>query len=259
MSSQTKDFVHDVLYLGTEVFLPSVSVDCVIFGFHAGELKVLLLKGLHNLKWSLPGGFIYKDEDVEEAATRVLQERTQLTGIFLQQFHLFGDVKRTKQKHAKAMLEKAGVENPEEHWMLQRFVTLGYYALVEYEKVNPVPDANSSECAWHNVTHLRNLIIDHKQIIEKGLQSLRVHLNYQPIGYNLLSKEFTLKDLQLIYETILGKKLDRSNFQRKILSYGILDRKEKQFSGGSHRAPYLYAFNKEKYFKALKEGLNKEW
>lgn len=259
MSRRITDFIQDVLYRGAEVFLPSVSVDCVIFGFHAGELKVLLLKGLHNQKWALPGGFIYKDEDVEEAAIRVLQERTQLTGIFLQQFHLFGDVRRTEQKHAKAMLEEAGVQNPDEHWILQRFVTVGYYALVEYEKVNPVPDVNSSECAWHNVMHLRNLIIDHKEIIEKGLHSLRVHLNYQPIGYNLLPKEFTLKDLQLIYETILGKKLDRSNFQRKILSYGILDRKEKKFSGGSHRAPYLYSFNKEKYFKALKEGLNKDW
>jgi 8-oxo-dGTP diphosphatase len=259
MSIRKTGSLNDVLHRGAEVLLPSVSVDCVIFGFHAGELKVLLLKGAHNQKWMLPGGFIYKDEDVEEAASRVLQERTQLTGIFLQQFYLFGDVKRTEQKHAKILLEKAGVEDPEEHWILQRFVTVGYYALVEYEKVAPVPDENSSECAWHNVMALPNLIIDHKQIIEKGLQSLRIHLNYQPIGYNLLQKEFPLKDLQLIYEAILGKKLDRSNFQRKILSYDILDRKEKKFSGGSHRAPYLYSFNKEKYFKALKEGLNKDW
>lgn len=205
------------------------------------------------------GGFIYRDENVEEAASRILQERTQLSGIFLQQFHLFGDVKRTEQKHARALLEANGIEDIDSHWLVQRFVTVGYYALVEYEKVTPVPDDFSSECAWQNVMELRNLIIDHKQIIEKGLQSLRVHLNYQPIGYNLLPREFPLKDLQLIYETILGKKLDRSNFQRKILSYGILERKEKQFNGGSHRAPYLYAFDKAKYFKALKEGLNKDW
>lgn len=248
-----------MLFGGAELFLPSVSVDCVIFGFHAGELKVLLLKGKHDPKWALPGGFIYQDENVEEAASRVLQERTQLTGIFLRQFHLFGDVKRTEQKHARRWLEEAGVEDPDSHWIMQRFVTIGYYALVEFEKVNPVPDEYSSECDWHNVLELRNLILDHKQIIEKGLESLRLHLNFQPIGLNLLPKEFPLKDLQLIYETILGKKLDRSNFQRKILSYGILDRKEKQFSGGSHRAPYLYSFNKKKYFKALQEGLNKEW
>lgn len=259
MGSGKKDVLQDVLYRGSDLFLSSISVDCVIFGFHAGELKVLLLKSKLDNKWALPGGFIYRDENVEEAASRVLQERTRLTGIFLQQFHLFGDVKRTEQKHARRMLEEAGVADVDSHWIMQRFVTVGYYALVEYEKVNPVPDENSGACAWHNVLELHNLIIDHKQIVEKGLQSLRVHLNYQPIGYNLLPNEFPLKDLQLIYETILGKKLDRSNFQRKILSYGILDRKEKQFSGGSHRAPYLYSFNKKKYFKALQEGLNKEW
>lgn len=249
----------DILRKGAGEFLPSVSVDCVIFGFHAGNLKVLLLKWKHSSKWALPGGFIYKDENVEQAASRVLEERTQLKDIFLQQFHLFGDVARTEQKHASSLLEDAGIEDVEGHWMMQRFVTVGYYALVEYEKVKPVPDALSSECTWHNVTDLRNLIIDHKQIIKKGLQTLRLHLNFQPIGYNLLPKEFTLKDLQLIYETILGKKLDRSNFQRKILSYGILDRKEKHFTGNSHRAPYLYSFNKSAYFKALKEGLNKDW
>jgi 8-oxo-dGTP diphosphatase len=84
-------------------------------------------------------------------------------------------------------------------------------------------------------------------------------LNYEPIGYNLLSDAFTMKDIQSIYETILGKKLDRRNFQRKILSYGILDKKEKHFSGGAHKAPYLYSFNKTKYFEALENGLEKGW
>ena len=240
-------------------FLPSVSIDCVIFGFHAGNLKVLLLKGAHNNKWALPGGFVYRDEDVEQAAIRVLEERTGLSGIFLQQFYLFGDVARTEQKHALALLQQVGIEDVENHWIMQRFVSVGYYALVEYEKVKPAPDVYSTACNWHNVSDIRNLIIDHKLIIKKGLETLRLHLNFQPIGYNLLPHEFTLKDLQLIYETLLGKKLDRSNFQRKILSYGILDRKEKHFSGSSHRAPYLYSFNKTAYFKALKDGLNKDW
>lgn len=259
MAKRKSAGINDILHRGHELFVPSVSVDCVIFGFHAGELKVLLLKGKHNHKWALPGGFVYRDEDVEEAAVRVLEERTGLGGIFLQQFHLFGDVKRTKQKHAKALLENSGIREIDDHWLVQRFVTVGYYALVEFEKVKPVPDENSSECTWHKVLELQNLIIDHKQIVEKGLEALRLHLNYQPIGYNLLANSFTLKDLQLVYETILGKKLDRSNFQRKILSYGILDRKEKQFNGGSHRAPYLYSFNREKYFRALTEGLNRDW
>src|SRR5919205_1073729 len=95
-----------------------------------------------------------------------------------------------------------------------------------------------------------DLIIVYEQIIEKALEALRLQLNYQPIGYNLLPEEFTIKDLQSIYETILGRKLDRRNFQRKILSYGILDRKEKHYTGEAHKAPYLYSFNEERYSKA---------
>lgn len=258
LNHKTDSFI-DQLTSGEEIYLPSLSVDCVIFGFHAGELKVLLLKWKHSNKWALPGGFVYKDEDVENAAIRVLNERTQLKDIFLQQFYLFGDVKRSDEKHAEKLLREAGVKNLDTHWLMQRFVTAGYYALVEYAKVKPVPDVLSSECTWHNITDLPDLIIDHKEIIEKGLQALRRQLNYQPVGYNLLPEEFTIKELQLIYETILSKKLDRANFQRKILSYGILDKKEKHYSGGAHKAPYLYSFNKESYFKALENGLSKEW
>lgn len=91
------------------------------------------------------------------------------------------------------------------------------------------------------------------------MQAIRLQLNYQPIGYNLLPKEFTLKNLQTIYETILGRQLDRSNFNRKMLSYGILEKKEKHYSGASHKAPFLYSFNEETYFKALQNGLNKDF
>jgi ADP-ribose pyrophosphatase YjhB (NUDIX family) len=182
-----------------------------------------------------------------------------LKDIFLKQFHLFGNANRTRQKHAKKLLEDSGIPDVENHWILQRFVSAGYYALVEYFNVNPTHDEISTECCWNDLDKLPELIIDHKEIIEKALRTLQLDLNYEPIGYNLLPTEFTMKDLQSIYETILGKKLDRSNFQRKILSYGILTKKEKLYSGGAHKAPFLYSFNKIKYYKALKNGLEKEW
>lgn len=249
----------ELLKKGNELFLPSVSVDCVIFGFHQQQLKVLLLKTKYGGKWALPGGFIYKKEDVETAAARVLEERTQLKDIFLQQFHLFGQADRTRQKHAKELLREHGIENIEEHWISQRFVSVGFYALVEYAKVNAQPDEISTETDWSDIADLPDLIIDHEQIVKKALEAMRLHLNYKPIGYNLLPYEFTIKDLQFIYETILSKKLDRRNFQRKILSYGILNRREKHFTGAAHKAPYLYSFDKEKYFKALETGLEKDW
>jgi len=242
-----------------DLFLPSLSVDCVIFGFHANQLKVLLLKPIHNKEWALPGGFVYKNEDVEDAATRILKHRTKLKEVFLKQFYLFGSAKRTKQKHAKKLLKDSGIADVENHWILQRFVSAGYYALVEYFNVHPGHDEISTECRWTDLEQLPDLIIDHREIIEKALEALQLHLNYEPIGYNLLPSEFTMKDLQSIYETILGKKLDRANFQRKILNYGILTKKEKHYSGGSHKAPFLYSFNKPAYFKALKNGLEKFW
>jgi ADP-ribose pyrophosphatase YjhB (NUDIX family) len=242
-----------------EYFMPSVSVDNVIFGFHENQLKVLLLQLKKNNKWKLPGGFIYKDEEIEDAAARILKIRTGLDKIFLQQFHVFGDSKRTPEQLVKEMFDIEEIRFTEQTNLLQRYLTIGYYALVEYDKVKPHLDKVSIQCTWYELNNLPELLFDHRQIIEQALQTLRIQLNFQPIGYNLLPKEFTLKYLQSIYETILGRKLDRSNFNRKILSYGILVKKGKQYSGAAHKAPYLYSFNKKAYFKALENGLDKNF
>ena len=242
--SPIKSFLED----GHRHYLTSVSLDNVIFGFHDNELKVLLLKSLVENSWMLPGGFIGKEEPIDEAAARVLKLRTGLDHIYLQQFHTFGNPGRKGNKVIVKALKSANEKADMNHWALQRFVTIGYFALVEYAKVNPQPDEISLACDWFDLDKLPPLLMDHQEIIEKALEELRVKLKYQPIGYNLLPKEFPMKDLQSIYETILGRKLDRGNFNRKMLSYGILDKKGKYYSGGSHKAPFLYSFNKRKYF-----------
>lgn len=207
----------------------------------------------------LPGGFVGKKEHVDAAAARILKIRTGLDAIFLQQFYTFGQPERSNNRILVKALKSLTRKFDKNHWVLQRFVTVGYYALVEYADVNPHPDELSLACDWHDLDKLPGLLLDHHEIILKALEEMRLKLNYQPIGYNLLPKEFTMKNLQSIYETLLGRKLDRGNFNRKMLSYGILDRKEKQFSGGAHKAPYLYSFNKKKYFKALEGGLGREF
>jgi 8-oxo-dGTP diphosphatase len=249
----------DVLLKAEEYFLPSVSVDNVIFGFHENQLKVLLLQLKKNNKWKLPGGFIFKNEEIEDAAARILKIRTGLDKIFLQQFHVFGGSKRTPAQLVKEMFDIEEIRLTEQTNLLQRYLTIGYYALVEYDKVKPHPDKLSIQCTWCELDNLPELLFDHRQIIEQALRAMRLQLNFQPIGYNLLPKEFTLKNLQSIYETILGRKLDRSNFNRKILAYGILEKKEKQYSGAAHKAPFLYSFNKKTYFKALQNGLEKDF
>ena len=242
---------------GHSHFLPGLSIDNVVFGFHDNRLKVLLVQNKYTMKWMLPGGYILRDEELEDAALRILGERTGLNEIYLQQFHVFGSTKRTKEKFLKDAMKQLGVDLPNDNWMLQRFVTIGFYALVEYAKVKPQPDEFSSQIAWWELDNLPELMFDHQEIVNTAIRDIRLKINHQPIGYNLLPKEFTLKNLQSIYETILDRKLDRANFNRKILSYGILDKKEKQFSGGAHKAPYLYAFNKKAYFEALQNGLEK--
>lgn len=207
----------------------------------------------------LPGGFVDKKEHIDEAASRILKERTGLSAIYLQQFYAFGQPGRTNNTILVKFLEGLNQNYDKDHWALQRFVSLGYYALVEFAKVKPHPDEISLACSWHDLDKLPNLLMDHQQIIDKALEEMRLKINYQPIGYNLLPKEFTMKNLQSVYETILGRKLDRANFNRKILSYGILDRKEKHYSGGAHKAPYRYSFNKKKYFKALEIGLGRDF
>jgi len=248
------------LYLdGERHFLPSVSIDNVIFGFHDNELKVLLLQLDAIGAWGLPGGHVFKEESIEDAAVRILQCRTSLKHLFLQQFFVFGSADRTRQDVLRKVLANWDATISGDSWLTQRFISIGYYALVEYEKVAPQPDEFSSQCAWHNLNALPELIFDHSEIIGKALQALRLQINYQPIGYNLLPKEFTLKNLQVIYETILGRKLDRGNFNKQVLGYGILEKKEKLFSGGRHKAPYLYSFIEEKYFGALRDGLVRDF
>ena len=238
-----------------EKWLNHISIDCVVFGFHEGQLKVLLLKMKDEPKWYLPGGFVLKTEHLDDAANRILNERTGLHHIFLKQFRVFGDPMR-----ARPHLEMyKNLVADEDNWFSNRFVTIGYYALVDFENTIPAPDSFSEQCVWCGLENLPPFNLDHRQILDNALDALRLQLNYQPIGYNLMPQEFTMPELQKLYETILDKKLDRRNFQRKILAFDILNRSEHPRKGGAHKAPYLYSFNLNKYEQALKDGLAAGW
>lgn len=239
--------------------MPSVSLDCVIFGFHENELKVLLLKMKNADTWALPGGFIYKEEDIEDAAIRVLRERTGLHDIFLRQFHVFGQPSRSEKKFHSNLLRKDGIKVTKDNWILQRFITVGYYALVDFATVTPEPDQSSVACEWKDIHSIQDLFMDHKHILDTALYTLRMQLNHVPIGHKLLPQKFTMPELQKLYETILDKKLDRRNFQRRILSFGFIKRLKETRKGGAHKAPFLYSFDLKKYKKALEEGLQGGW
>jgi 8-oxo-dGTP diphosphatase len=244
---------------GGKYFMPCISIDCVIFGFHDNQLKLLLLEIANFGGYGLPAGFIYKEEHIDDSAKRILCERTGLQDIFLQQFYIFGDPHRCDDNITKTVFEKEQIKAPQNNWLLQRFLTIGYYALVDFEKVNATPDYFSEGCEWHDISKLPPLAMDHAYIVQKALFTLRTHLRYEPLGYNLLPAKFTMPELQSLYETILDQKLDRRNFQRKMLSYGILKRLKEQRKGVAHKAPYLYSFDLRKYHTALEEGFQSAW
>ena len=242
---------------GHEKYLRHISVDCVIFGFHSNELKVLLLKARYAGKWALPGGFILTNEHMDEAAKRILKKRTGLDEIYLQQFHVFSDPQRSTKKINQQFLKNVEIFM-DKSWMFERFITVGYSALVDFTKVTPVPDIISDACEWFGINNIPEMILDHRHIFEEALQYLRIQLNFHPVGFNLLPQKFTMPELQKLYETILEKKLDRRNFQRKIIATGILKKLNETKKGVAHKAPFYYKFDLHKYEKALKTGLGFE-
>ncbi len=224
------------------VYLPNISVDGVIFGFQQNQLKVLLLKFENTNVWSLSGGFVGIEEDLDKAAQRILKERTGLDDLYLEQFYVFGDVKRNvgARKEHEQVNQALGRSSEDMAFLSNRYLTVGYFALVDINKVNVTPGEMSDKAEWVDIHQIPPLFLDHNVIVQKALEQLRSNLDEGLLAFNLLPERFTMSDLQIVYETILDKKLVRTNFQRKMLSLDILDRIEKKFTGGAHKAPYLY-------------------
>ena len=225
-------------------YLTHISYDSVIFGFSGTELKILILEyhktGLH----ALPGGFVRRDENLDDAVRRGLSERTGIENIYLEQFHTFGNAERFDPEVMRNILEANGLHPDPSYWLLDRFISVAYYALINYNDVDLRPDELSDSIKWYSIDSLPPLMLDHRDIVARALHTLRDNLERKLIGGNLLPERFTMKELQQVYEAILGKKLRRTTFQRKMLSLNILERHEKRYSGKAHKAPYLYSFRK---------------
>ena len=224
-------------------YLPHIAYDSVVFGFSGDQLKILIMEYHNTNLFALPGGFVRTSENLNDAVRRGLKERTGLDNIYLEQFYVFGDTARHQPQVLRTILEANGVDTSGGHWLLERFISVAYYALINYKEVVPQPDALSDSCQWYAVNELPELILDHVDIVGKALQVLRENLDRKLVGMNLLPEKFTMNELQKVYEAILGKKLRRTTFQRKMLSLEILRRHEKLYNGKAHKAPFLYSFN----------------
>lgn len=223
-------------------YLRHIAYDSVVFGFSGDALKILVMEYHNTGLFALPGGFVKVDEDLDTAVRRGLQERTGLANIFLEQFHTFGGVARYKPEVMEAILRANGYDTPENEWLKERFISVAYYALINYNDVVPVPDALSDSCEWYDVHALPDLMLDHHDIVHKAVETLRANLNRKVVGVNLLPEKFTMNELQTVYEKIMGQPFRRTTFQRTMLATNLLERHEKRYSGGAHKAPYLYSF-----------------
>ena len=245
-NNELKKITREFLTTAPGLYMPGLSVDAVIFGFHNDKLKVLLSSVGDPPYFGLPGGFVRKDEDLDDAALRILQERTGFENIYLDQFYTSGNKDRSNENVMKDLIEKVIGKVPEIKWFSQRFVSVCYYALIDDTKVKPSTEILFGEFKWFDINRVPKLIFDHNLIIKKALATLQSGLDKKLVGFNLMGETFTMNELQKLYEAVYQQKLVRTNFQRKILSLGVLERLEKHYNGKAHKAPYLYRFVKAK-------------
>lgn len=254
--NKREKIILDQLLNGEKYYYRNISVDGVIFGYHNKELKILLLRPNGMEKWLLPGGYVLKKETLESAAKRIVRYRTRLKDIKLFQFKTFSDPKRNKDayftpKLLSNLFNEHNVKIEKDHWLLDDFISVGFFALTEYSLVKPRGDYYAEECQWWDITNIPEMCFDHKFIINEALHALKFFLNYHPIGYELLPNKFTIPEIQSLYETILQKKFDNRNFTKKLTSIGLIKKLDEKKSIGRHRAPYLYSFDMKKYSELL--------
>jgi 8-oxo-dGTP diphosphatase len=217
-----------------------LTVDCVVFGFDEGELKVLLIeRGLEPFKgrWALPGGFVRVDETLDEAARRELEEEAGLKNVFLEQLYTFGALER----------------DPRE-----RVVSVAYYALVKLADFSTKASTDAADARWFPISDVPKLAFDHADILATALTRLKGKVRYQPIGFELLPPKFTLSQLQHLYEAVLETELDKRNFRKKVLSFGLLAPLKETRMSGPHRPAQLFRFDAHRYEKLKKRGFNFE-
>ncbi|GGD82591.1 DNA mismatch repair protein MutT [Emticicia aquatilis] len=231
-------------------YIHQLSIDCVIFGYRERELKVLVPKvNIEIPLWTLPGGFIKQEESIDEAAKRILEERTGLKDIYLEQYRVFGEPTRINleisenlNKLKNQVIENCMLNDTDVKWLSRRFISIGYYALVDINKVNTKTGLFDESVDWYNVKDLPKMIMDHNEMVSYALETLRQYLDQKLIGFNLLPETFTMKEVQELYEAVYDKPFARNNFQKKILDMNVLERLEKKFTGAANKAPYLYKF-----------------
>lgn len=222
---------------------PNLSVDCVIFGFDGKMLNVLLIeqKAIADTiqRKALPGDLVLDDESLDDAASRVLKELTEIEGVFLRQYHTFGDPNRVKNVKDLAWLQSYR-EQPQ-----ARVITVAYYALVKMDDFNPSASSFAEKVYWEDIHNIPELAFDHNEILEVALHRLRDEFETRHVGFELLPEKFTLSQLQTLYEAILDRSLDKRNFRKKVLKEKLVLPLEEKQTGVVHKPARLFQLDRE--------------
>lgn len=218
-----------------------VAVDSIIFGYDEGgrELKLLLLK--RNFQpargeWSLMGGFVTKNESIDDAAKRILNQLTGLTDVYMEQLYTFGEVERDPGA---------------------RIISIAYFALIKIN-ASDLELVKNHGATWIPISSMPRLIFDHEAMVERALKKLQIRARTQPIGFELLPDKFTIPQLQGLYEAIYNKTLDKRNFRRKLLTMDLLEKQEEKEKESSRKGAWYYRFDQKKYQDLLNRGFNFE-
>jgi ADP-ribose pyrophosphatase YjhB (NUDIX family) len=212
-----------------------LAVDCIIFGFDKKNLKVLLVKRdfePEKDKWSLIGGFLKKNENLDQAAIRVLNTLTGFNRIYMEQLYSYSKIDRDPG---------------------QRTISVAYFALIDLNTYN-FDGIQMQSIQWFNLKKFPKLIFDHTEMIQKAITRLKQRMLTRPVGFELLPDKFTMRELQNLYESILDKNIDKRNFINKVNSFDVLDKLDKKDMTSSRKGSFLFRFNKTKYLKKLNDG-----
>ncbi len=228
---------------------PFVSVDCVVFGFDGERLKILLIeRTIDEQNFSdkkLPGSIIFDEEDLNEAATRILNELTGLKNIYLSQFHSFGNPNRTKNLRDRNWLERLT------KMKIGRVVTVGYVALIKISR-KIIFQSENTAANWYDINSLKffELAFDHNEIADFALEHIRNKVKLEPsMLFELLPQKFTMTQLRNLYDTIMGVTSDVRNFKKKMLQMEGLEQLDEVQKDVPYRAPRLYRFDKRMHRK----------
>lgn len=218
-----------------------IAVDAIVFGYKNNDLYVLLIEqkfGSADKYWALPGGLVQNEESLSDAVIRELHEETNVQLNFMEQLYTFGDDIFRDSRN--------------------RVISVAYYALVDASNLEIKANTDAERVQWFKIDEIPSLAFDHNLILKKAITRLKSKLTYEPIGFDLLPNEFLFSDLENLYCTILEKEIDRRNFRKKILSYGILEQTDKIAPVKNGRPAKLFKFNKLKYNSLVKEGFHFE-